>query len=931
MPQLDTIRELYARLVCKKRSDHGHLRPRRLFLESLESRNLLTTFTWQGGSGLWSDSGKWLDENGQQDIPGVGDDVVFRNAAAGTTVTVDGPVINVGTPVAPHMAVGVNNVTVTGGDWTFKLKEDLHVADSLVVSAKVAGGVAQDTSLSLADDPGGINDDLSVGSGGISILGAGDKYAQLVNQETPGAVDREIHTDGDLIVSGPEPSGEDPYTTGILAVDAKIQIDGKAIFAGANEQVSGNKYAFFGGRESSMTVDGELVLGEAGRAHVELNDTTINGHEVIRIAKGTDQNATTRVYVYSFSAISAPNDKLYVGQQGAPAFVGLGVKPDMTKDGYGQIDSEGVEFGAQSGNQPIVNMRIEGASSSWSAEYVEGGEWRGFKAHKGAKVNVTIGADVSNGLKGETEGFTDPQDGKKGASIHGGVVDSVKNIAGLYPANPDTITEEPPGSSVGNLTIKGDLEAASYAGFLGIEIQGTTPGTQHDQLIVTTNEEDEGGNVQLDSSVLDVRLLNSFQPNTAEYKYDTDFDWFSILTASGTIEGVFEKMIMPEGWTVVYDRDDSYDPEAYLVHQPWVGNGKNEVVLVKEEIVNPQIVDATQTPGNNFSLEYPLSWYDNPTLDPTPDTPAAAYDDSGNPDYLITGYDFSGWAEWEMDGLTPFQDYEVFVTWPDNLDPDNDLYILQGYFDEVMYDVFDGSSTLPMNPLPFVVDQSQRPPDLVYENLKWESLGTFVPSSNELRVRLIPPDPWTYDLHFRLADAVMVVPRGTSQSAASAPSGGGAAGQSPLLVSGTSSEGILANTFEAPSAAGQITPGDSGLHTATSGDVSGQTVISNAADWSALLGSEGIGAATPWLGTFLNQPNDEPILGQSSATLIEADSLGDGATTAAEPATQDRVLENWSPGFEDAIELENSDASETEDDSQISAIDAFMQAMAVTL
>ncbi len=159
------------------------------------------------------------------------------------------------------------------------------------------------------------------------------------------------------------------------------------------------------------------------------------------------------------------------------------------------------------------------------------------------------------------------------------------------------------GESPGLVEIRGDVDARPYLGFLEIELQGTTPVTEHDQLLVTSVG-GSGGTINLDSSVLDVSLLETspgvlYAPSAAEDRNDTSFDWFSIVQADTALNGVFEKVIMPEGWTIVYDRDDTYDSDAFLSHQPWVGNSKKEVVLVKQEISNYVIVDAD--PANNPS------------------------------------------------------------------------------------------------------------------------------------------------------------------------------------------------------------------------------------------------------------------------------------------------------------------------------------------
>src|SRR5438132_1343940 len=64
-------------------------RCRRLFVEQLEDRRLLTTRTWSGGDAvndLWSDTDNWVGNV----VPVTGDDVVIPSTAASAEVLFDG-------------------------------------------------------------------------------------------------------------------------------------------------------------------------------------------------------------------------------------------------------------------------------------------------------------------------------------------------------------------------------------------------------------------------------------------------------------------------------------------------------------------------------------------------------------------------------------------------------------------------------------------------------------------------------------------------------------------------------------------------------------------------------------------------------------------------------------------------------------------------
>lgn len=97
-----------------------------------------------------------------------------------------------------------------------------------------------------------------------------------------------------------------------------------------------------------------------------------------------------------------------------------------------------------------------------------------------------------------------------------------------------------PGSSPGTITIDGNFTQES-TGTLAIELGGTTPNTQHDQLVVT-------GEAALDGT-LDVSLIDEFSPSLGES--------FSILTYTSHT-GSFDTLNLPTlglgfAWKVAYE------------------------------------------------------------------------------------------------------------------------------------------------------------------------------------------------------------------------------------------------------------------------------------------------------------------------------------------------------------------------------------------
>ena len=116
------------------------------------------------------------------------------------------------------------------------------------------------------------------------------------------------------------------------------------------------------------------------------------------------------------------------------------------------------------------------------------------------------------------------------ATGSGAIGGQVENVAG-------TIA---PGVDIGTLEIEGRV-SNSTGGTLQFDIGGTTPDTEHDQIVVD-------GAVAL-AGTLEVILDNSFAPAIG--------DTFEIITATEGVAGEFENFILPDdyGWRVNYDSE----------------------------------------------------------------------------------------------------------------------------------------------------------------------------------------------------------------------------------------------------------------------------------------------------------------------------------------------------------------------------------------
>ncbi len=136
-----------------------------------------------------------------------------------------------------------------------------------------------------------------------------------------------------------------------------------------------------------------------------------------------------------------------------------------------------------------------GAMTLWGTSSISGTVHNG----QNASINITGGTTtfqgsvVNNGTISTATG---------GFSVFCGVVSGDGSFSG--PGTPLFVGTLSPGHSPGTITFTGDAYFAETSA-MNIELAGTTPGTQYDQVIVA-------GNVTLAGGSLNVMLLNGFRP-----------------------------------------------------------------------------------------------------------------------------------------------------------------------------------------------------------------------------------------------------------------------------------------------------------------------------------------------------------------------------------------------------------------------------------
>jgi T5SS/PEP-CTERM-associated repeat protein len=316
------------------------------------------------------------------------------------------------------------------------------------------------------------------------------------------------------------------------------------------------------GTGSAWLNEGELVVGRSGDGtlmitnggvvrsnygNIGWNDGTssVNGNGSVTV-DGTNSS-------WSIVSSGAPGDagRLVIGQTGNGALNITGGGSVSSVTGY-----IGLEFGS------MGEVTVDGAGSTWGITGdLHVGGWEFPLLHGGSGMfHVTGGGRVSDiygfigssvfstgaaivdgagsvwtNINSLTMGIIGPasltvSNGGTVQAINGLIVGTLGEVHGngSITANVQNGGLVSPGNSPGVLTITGNY-TQSTAGKLLIELAGTAPGAQYDQLLIT-------GSAALDGA-LQVSLLSGFAPSSGSS--------FDILTATGGITGTFSNQQLP--------------------------------------------------------------------------------------------------------------------------------------------------------------------------------------------------------------------------------------------------------------------------------------------------------------------------------------------------------------------------------------------------
>lgn len=335
-----------------------------------------------------------------------------------------------------------------------------------------------------------------------------------------------------------------------LMINVPITLNGPATFSSSNFGVLEIVQPI--GGTGGLTVSGAAILLDAPNTYA--GSTTVLGSGVVSLNRALAANGqfppTSAITVNgpSGTVILGKGTHTFASLAGAGAVSPADIPETMTLIVGG--DNTTTTFsGVLSGPAlPIFNVVKEGAGTLTLALRQDTG-WRGSLTVNAGRldVNSAIFVDGTTVSSGATLGGT----GKLGRGhvvINGGVLAPGVGVGTFTigdPATPSTLT----------------FDAAST---LAVELNGTTAGTQHDQVAVN-------GNANL-AGTLDVSV--GFSPVAGQQ--------FTIMTATGAISGAFSSIVGPAGYT--------FTP-AY---------GANAVVLTASAVPSPPGAPTigTVTPGN---------------------------------------------------------------------------------------------------------------------------------------------------------------------------------------------------------------------------------------------------------------------------------------------------------------------------------------------
>jgi len=609
-------------------------RQRRLRVEPLEQRRLLSTVRWIGRhSDDWQDWQNW--DSGQ--VPVANDTARFDAWAQGDTLlTADA---TVGKIQADHGSGSDREINLNGHALTTVQAIGIDVADTSQSPSALVGA-----ELGIVNS--GANKTLTtghvyVGVNGHTFQSGPPNHAKL----SLSSANLVVQSSGNLRVGGRNQGTM--LLNGANVTVGEVSLGGGA----ANPSQTYTIAEMTVSNSATLTVNGDITVGNDNFAGAQANNSNLVSKLTIGSGAQVSVASTKEVMVgrYHPGELTIAGGATLSGQgSGFDMTVGNGnALPGSLHEwmGKGTLKVDGLYSLLEVRDLGVGHSLSSGLSwAPGTVEITDGGllhvhhdvEVGDFGQHESPswstidvdRSNLNVDRHITVGSYGKVtvggvsavisvSGEVETEAGRKGNNdVNGTIVvepDGTFTVRGrilnrgtlqCYKDGKVVTIEEPlinsgaiiPGSSPGEFTLDGDFEQVG-PGVLEIEIGGTTPVTQYDVMTINdSNEDDYGGNAAL-GGMLQVSLIDAFTPQLGNQ--------FTVLTTpypAGSLTGEFDYVDVSQAplgaglaWKIDYDR---YDEDS---------DGLLEVTLtVVEEDDTDIVFERFYTDGYQFWVEYEI-------------------------------------------------------------------------------------------------------------------------------------------------------------------------------------------------------------------------------------------------------------------------------------------------------------------------------------
>ena len=482
---------------------------------------------------------------------GVTDFLIVGSSGTGVLDITSGASVTVGNTVTfsdLSGSTGTGNISGTGTTWD--INNDLFVGFNGTSTLDITGGAA----VTVGDDATLGNNSGSAGTGNVSGAGTTWDISDILAIGNNGTGTLNVSGSASVTVGGNALIGDNPGSIGIGNISGP-----GTLLSVANNLLAGDDGTGTLNVSDSASVNAAnlLIVGDEGTGTLDITSgaaVTVGSDAIL----GDNTGSTGTGTVSGPGTTLDINNDLFVGNNGtstldltggAAVTVGnetriseqAGAAGSVTVDGAGsRLDTAGALLVGLGDNGTLTVSNGAAVSANTAVLNGAGGAATGTLNLDGGTFTTNNGLDHRGVISGHGT-INGPVAHDVLATITGGVGADVLIFNGAvvgggdFGGNIRFNGSYSPGNSPAQTTFTGDT-VFGPANTLIIELGGTTPGTEHDQVVV------DGGSLALDGR-LDVDLIDDITPSYTPALGD-QFD--VITTASGgSVTGAFDNVLLP--------------------------------------------------------------------------------------------------------------------------------------------------------------------------------------------------------------------------------------------------------------------------------------------------------------------------------------------------------------------------------------------------